>query len=127
MRRPQVLFRVGSRPEARDEFAAARRHLADTVRQRTECGPGTVVGRYSVLPYYDELERDLAAAGLAVARQAAARIAPHVPFFVVDVAETEAGPWRVVEVNDGQMSGLSTIDPDRFYAALAAALAECAP
>jgi len=37
------------------------------------------------------------------------------PFFVVDVAERADGKWTVIEVNDGQQSGLSTIDPREFY------------
>jgi hypothetical protein len=39
-------------------------------------------------------------------------------FVVVDVARTASGGWIVVELNDGQMSGLSEIDPDMFYKAL---------
>lgn len=38
-----------------------------------------------------------------------------VPFYVVDVAEKVSGGWVVIELNDGQMSGLSTIPPERFY------------
>lgn len=43
----------------------------------------------------------------------------NVPFYAVDVARDVDGKWWVVEVNDGQMSGLSTIDPDQFYKRLA--------
>lgn len=43
------------------------------------------------------------------------RIAPNIPFFVIDVARKADGGWTVIELNDGQQSGLSTIDPDRFY------------
>jgi hypothetical protein len=39
-------------------------------------------------------------------------------FVVVDVARTETGEWTVIELNDGQMSGLSCIDPDYFYSRL---------
>jgi len=41
-----------------------------------------------------------------------------IPFFVVDVAETVSGGWTVIEINDGQMSGLSMIDPVAFYQSL---------
>lgn len=58
-------------------------------------------------------------AGLAVAQKAAELIAPHAQFFVIDVAETADGRWIVIEVNDGQMSGLSDVDPDRLYLNLA--------
>jgi len=51
------------------------------------------------------------------------RVSPHVRFWVVDIARTAAGDWIVVELNDGQQSGLSCIDPDAFYGVLAAQLA----
>lgn len=38
--------------------------------------------------------------------------------YVVDVAKTKQGEWKVVELNDGQMSGLSYIPEDRFYGEL---------
>ena len=41
-----------------------------------------------------------------------------VNFYAIDIAKTEKGPWVLVEVNDGQMSGLSMIDPDIFYSNL---------
>jgi hypothetical protein len=63
------------------------------------------------------------AAAEACARAAAARLAPCVPFFVVDVAEAAQGHWIVIEVNDGQMAGLSGVDPAPLYANLKAAIA----
>jgi hypothetical protein len=54
---------------------------------------------------------------------AALRVAQRVPFFVLDVAETRRGDWTVIEVNDGQMSGLCGVEPDGFYANLARQLA----
>jgi len=44
------------------------------------------------------------------------------PFFVVDIAKTEKGKWIVIELNDGSMSGLSSIDPEEFYRKLRLAL-----
>jgi len=55
-----------------------------------------------------------------------ARVSPHIRFWVVDVARTAAGEWIVVELNDAQQSGLSCIDPDVFYGALASQLARAA-
>ena len=55
-------------------------------------------------------------------QEAINRVGDRVQFFVVDVAETAAGPWIVIELNDGQQSGLSMIDPDVFYSKLAEAL-----
>lgn len=50
----------------------------------------------------------------------AQKIANHVfhckrGLYVVDIARTAKGQWKVVELNDGQMSGLSTINPYEFY------------
>lgn len=42
-------------------------------------------------------------------------ISKKVNFYVVDIAQKENGDWIVIEINDGQMSGLSTIPPERFY------------
>jgi len=43
------------------------------------------------------------------------RVKDNVPFFVMDVAQTESGDWLVVELNDGQMSDLSENDPNILY------------
>lgn len=41
-------------------------------------------------------------------------------FFTMDVARRRNGAWMIVELGDGQVSGLSVgADPHRFYAALA--------
>ncbi len=52
---------------------------------------------------------------VACAQSAASLVRDRARFFVIDVAETERGEWIVIELNDGQMSGLSMIPPDRFY------------
>lgn len=44
-----------------------------------------------------------------------ARVSKHVRFWVFDAARTAAGDWLVIELNDGQQSGLSEIDPREFY------------
>lgn len=43
------------------------------------------------------------------------RIKDKVPAFVVDVAEREDGVWRVIELNDFTMSGLSGVNADELY------------
>lgn len=53
--------------------------------------------------------------GKALARKAAELVAPHVGFFVLDVAETQQGDWIVVEVNDGQMSGPCGVNTQELY------------
>lgn len=42
----------------------------------------------------------------------------NVPFYAMDIAKTENGKWIVVELNDGQMSGLCDINPIDFYNSL---------
>jgi hypothetical protein len=50
------------------------------------------------------------------------RIGDNAPFVVIDVAEDTTGRWWVVDVNDGQMSGLSGNKPDVLYPSLYRAL-----
>lgn len=50
------------------------------------------------------------------------RVAPHIRFFVVDIARTADGRWIVIELNDGQQSGLSAVDPDELYRKLSETL-----
>ncbi|MFA5135287.1 MAG: ATP-grasp domain-containing protein [Patescibacteria group bacterium] len=46
-----------------------------------------------------------------------------IPFWVFDCAERTDGVWRVVELNDGQMSGLSCCGAEELYSSLAYAVA----
>lgn len=39
-------------------------------------------------------------------------------FYVIDLAETETGDWKVVELNDGCMSGLSENTPEGVFGTL---------
>jgi hypothetical protein len=50
------------------------------------------------------------------------RIKKNVRFVVIDVAQTAAGDWIVIELNDGQMSGLSGNSPAALYRGLASVL-----
>lgn len=43
------------------------------------------------------------------------KIKPYIRFFVVDVARTAEDTWIVVELNDGQQSGLSCVNPYDLY------------
>lgn len=60
--------------------------------------------------------------GLNFAKKIANIVCNKVPFFVVDIAQKEDGQWCVVELNDGQMSGLSCINPTELYSNLYKAL-----
>lgn len=56
--------------------------------------------------------------GIDLALKASDLIKNNANFYAIDVAKKADGQWIVVEVNDGQMSGLSTISPDSFYSNL---------
>jgi hypothetical protein len=63
------------------------------------------------LPQFSEVPRDWLDPIIKI-------VAQKIRFFVIDVARTEAGDWIVVELNDGQQSGLSCINGDVFYGRL---------
>lgn len=88
------------------------------------CGGRLLASGFYWQGSHPELSSDacLTPAGLAIAQRAATLMAPFATFFVLDVAETATGDWIVIEVNDGQMSGLSACDPDELYSNLAQCL-----
>ena len=45
--------------------------------------------------------------------------APELRFFVLDVAQLRTGAWTIIEINDGQMSGLCGCVPEALYAKMA--------
>ena len=51
-------------------------------------------------------------------KEAITRIGDRATFYTIDVAETQTGDWIIIEINDGQMAGLSDIDADLFYSRL---------
>lgn len=53
--------------------------------------------------------------GLAFADNLAKIAAEYTNFYVLDIAEKAEGGWILIEINDGQMSGLSMIEPSVFY------------
>lgn len=50
------------------------------------------------------------------------RVGKSADYYTVDVAQTEKGEWIVIELNDGQQSGLSENDPNVLYSNLAKVL-----
>lgn len=46
----------------------------------------------------------------------------HSPFVSLELARLEDGNWEIVEVGDGQVSGLRDMDPIAFFRALGIAL-----
>lgn len=65
--------------------------------------------------YEREQPEDLPTEAIEFAQMIATQVSNYVNFFVLDIAQTEEGNWILIEINDGQMSGLSTIDPTTFY------------
>ena len=55
---------------------------------------------------------------IAMARDIARICAKHTSFFVLDLAEKASGGWILIEVNDGQQSGLSDNQPENLYRSL---------
>jgi hypothetical protein len=51
-------------------------------------------------------------------REAISRVASKAPFVVIDVAQGADGRWWVIELNDGQQSGLSANKPEVLFSAL---------
>lgn len=47
--------------------------------------------------------------------EAIRRVGTNSNFYAMDVAQTEAGNWIVIELNDGCSSGLSENNPEDFY------------
>lgn len=54
-------------------------------------------------------------AGFDLVRRASKILSPQVTFYVLDIAQKHDGDWMVVEINDGQMSGLSGCDANALY------------
>lgn len=50
-----------------------------------------------------------------VLHQAIQRVKHLARFFVVDFAEFPDGSWEAIELNDGNMSGLSDTDPHELW------------
>lgn len=61
-------------------------------------------------------------AGLDFAQKVADIVKDRVPFVVIDIARHQDGSWVLIELNDGQMSGLSLNEPEALYSSLKAAL-----
>lgn len=59
--------------------------------------------------------------GMAFADEVASRL-PIRTFVAMDIAKTVDGKWILIELNDGQMSGLSEIAPKVFYEGLSEAV-----
>lgn len=85
-----------------------------------------VVGGFYWSEHQDVVSADFIRDTAEAVKYVREKIAPKLRarFVVADVARHRDGSWRLVELNDGQMSGLSCIDPVEFYTALAGRFAD---
>ncbi len=71
------------------------------------------------LTIIDKIKQDFIDNGIKFAQSVAKEISEFTNFFVLDVAKTQDGKWILVEVNDGQQSGLNgMINPEELYSNL---------
>lgn len=71
------------------------------------------------LSLIEKIKPDFLENGIDFAYNVAKEVAEFTNFFVLDIAKTEDGKWILVEVNDGQQSGLNgMIDPEELYSNL---------
>jgi hypothetical protein len=84
-----------------------------------------VSGGFYWASHVDDLEDipDASSVPIEFLKQVIDRVDDACNFYVIDVARTATGEWKVVELNDGQQSGLSCIDPEEFYTNLSNILA----
>jgi len=70
--------------------------------------------------YLDDIEEEVSADFVPrdFLQKVIGQVSQYVRFFVVDVARTAKGDWLVIELNDGQQSGLSAIEPNDLYRSL---------
>lgn len=73
------------------------------------------------LSIIEKIKPDFIDNGIPFAKEVAKELSEFTNFFVLDVAKTKEGKWIVVEVNDGQQSGLNgLVDPEELYKNLSA-------
>lgn len=62
--------------------------------------------------------------GIDLVQKVANILQDKINFYVIDIAQKKDGTWIVVEINDGQQSGLSDNDPQVLYSNLQKALSK---
>ena len=63
----------------------------------------------------DEHNPQIEPEGFELLKQVINIVGRNIRFLVIDIAQRKDGVWRVVELNDGCMSGLSAVNPDELY------------
>ena len=97
------------------------RGLPITEEYRVFCYKDTVLSRgYYWSNYFEDLPEkpDPGAIPESFLKQVTLIVKDHASYYTVDVARTASGNWIVIEINDGQLSGLSENDPKILYEAL---------
>ncbi len=81
------------------------------------CYGQIVCGAYYWSNYVDDLPEvpDINEVPKEFLNKAISIVGDNANFYVLDVAQTDSGEWIVIELNDGQMSGLSCNDPNVLY------------
>ena len=88
------------------------------------CDEQIISGAYYWSNYYDDLEvkPNIEEVPKDFLNYIIAKIGNKARFYVIDIAETDIGDWVLIELNDGQMSGLSMNDPEVLYSNLSKVL-----
>lgn len=107
------------------EFVPYKKHFISPVNQqpithefRFFCyGEEILCGGFYWSNYVDELKETPKTSSVPVdfLKKIMKIVSQNTNFYVVDVAQCENGEFQVVELNDGQMSGLSECDPSELY------------
>lgn len=63
--------------------------------------------------YFDDVKNSIIEPPKSFLNEVGSRLKAR--FVVADVAQTESGDWILVELNDGQMSGLSEVNAEQLY------------
>lgn len=66
-----------------------------------------------------EKKAQLEQKGIDFANMIAKIVCNNTNAFVIDIAKLKTGEWRVIEINDLQMSGLSDNQPEKLYSSIA--------
>lgn len=63
----------------------------------------------------EETNREITSEALRFVKKVAEIVREYSNFFVLDIGEKESGGWVLIEINDGQMAGLSENSPETLY------------
>ena len=73
---------------------------------------------YYWISHRQQKKENLPKEALTFALEAARLVGDKANFYTMDIAEKQSGGWTVIELNEGQQSGLCGIDAENFYSNL---------